>query len=103
MFEAVTAKTWQFVVIVLIVMAFGAMIECQFHLTSFDDAHATPSEHRHASSTHAMGDSHCLIAVLPAFGMFASFLFYRLHTTPLVSKHTGLVSPPFIPPRYLML
>jgi hypothetical protein len=96
----VTHKARLTLALLLICIAIGAGLACQVHTTALDHGHALPGTSHHGSSPHSLLDFSCMTAVLPTIAIFASVLSGVFHATPLVLKHTGLVFPPFIPPRH---
>jgi hypothetical protein len=91
----------QTVALLLICIAVGAGLACQVHTRVHDHGHALPSTSHHSSSPHSLLDFSCMTAVLPTLVIFASLFSGVFYATPRVLKHTGLVFPPFVPPRHL--
>lgn len=91
----------QILALLLISFAVGAGFVCQVHTTPFDHDHATPGTSHSHSSASALLDFTCIgmAAILPTLVIFASFLAYVLHTTPLKLQRPVFAFPPFIPPR----
>lgn len=100
-------KAYAIVALLLISMAIGAMLACRVHTTPLDysgHGHERPEESHHNSSAHSLPDFACrgMTAVLPLMVTIAVLLFQRFHSAPLLVKRVLIVSPPFIPPRYLI-
>ncbi|MCZ6873882.1 MAG: hypothetical protein O7G88_10180 [bacterium] len=97
--SVVSHKLFQIGAVLLIFVAFGAVVVCQFHTYRLDHGYAASGK-RHASpSGHAILDFSCLAAVLPISMVFTSLLSFLFFATPLSLKHAILTSPPFKPPK----
>jgi hypothetical protein len=100
-------KAHAIVTLLLISMAIGAMMACHVHTTPLDHGgheHERSGKSHHRSSAHSLLDFACrgMTAVLPPMVTIAVLLFEGFHAPPLWVKLPLIVSPFFIPPRYLI-
>ncbi len=99
MFTVMRRKTFVILALLLICTIAAAMLECQVHAASSEDAHAAPIGHHHRASPYTMGHVACLIAVLPTAMFLVCFTFVWLHVSfwfIRVAPHALLL---FRPPR----
>ena len=88
-----------FAVMIVCLTVVGA-IACQFHPASFEHTH----EKEMPTGQHQEGPSHaafCLIATLPEDQVLVKLACVSWTAMPIRLLTTLLISPPFIPPRYL--
>ena len=85
--------------VLVVVAAMAAIVECQFHVLPLDGEQAASPEHRHAASTHAVSDAHCLIAVLPAVAHLVLLSLFTWSVPMLLSRYTLHAFPLFMPPE----
>ena len=107
MLAVLPRKAHAMVALLLISMAIGAMIACHVYTTPLDHGgheHESHGKSHHNSSAHSLLDFACrgMAAVLPLLVTIAALLFQRFHAEPLSVKIALIVSPLFIPPRYLI-
>ena len=100
MLSVMPRKAHQVVAMLLVCVALGAIVVCQFHMTPSDHGHDAPGTHHPTPSAHSMLDSSCLMAVLPAIIFIAFLVFFPFYAAPLWLKHAPPTFPPFIPPRH---
>jgi hypothetical protein len=90
-----------FAVMIVCLTVVGAMA-CQFHPASSEHEHTHEKER--PAGQHPEGPSHgvfCLIATLPEDQVLVEFACVSWTAVPLRLHATLVVSPLFIPPRYL--
>jgi hypothetical protein len=97
--SVVVHQPFRIAAILLIFVAVGAVLACQFHVTTSGHEHATSNQHQSVPSAHAMLDVSCLAAVLPTMLVFAALICFLFYAAPMLLKHTAPASALFKPPK----
>ena len=98
-----TTKVWALVAMLIVGMAVVAFVGCQWHTAAHDQMQASPTGHHRAPSPHTTLDLLCVIAILPMGVSLAPMSLVMPYALELVWHPNEFASPPFIPPRYVLV